>query len=189
MTRDDFRILKCSNFVQTHHQYYFVAFQFKFQWLFAEMYKVCIMNEDKTVEFNLPRDPFTEAIHSSRHQLQPSKESPERRNKSQILFADVQESETTHIIQDCFHFFLYPPNFPLCLFLVYSHLFLSLKTRNERLSLGLIRHLWFSFPSITVRKKKVDSSYLQSILYFTFIICVLHYPRSNPLTVIKRKSF
>lgn len=54
------------------------------------MYKVWIMNEDKTVEFNLPRDPSTEALQSCRRQIQPAKESPERGNKSQILSADVQ---------------------------------------------------------------------------------------------------
>lgn len=50
-----------------------------FFFFFAGMYKVWIMNEDKTVEFNLPRDPSTEALQSRRHQLYPSKGIPRER--------------------------------------------------------------------------------------------------------------
>lgn len=57
---------------------------------FAETYKVWIMNEDKTVEFNLPRDPSTEAHRAADVNFTPAKESPERGHKSQILSADVQ---------------------------------------------------------------------------------------------------
>lgn len=63
--------------VQTHGRYDFVTFQFKFQQLPSGIYEVCIMNEDKTAQFNLPE--------GSSYPFQRGKESPGRRNNPPTL--------------------------------------------------------------------------------------------------------
>jgi hypothetical protein len=134
----------------------------------------------KTKRWNLIcQGSFLRSYLHSRHPLSPER-NPQRKRETSAFIHRGKSSETAHVTEESCFFFSAPPPQVSCSFLPPFPLFLSLKSYTEKMPLGLIRHLWFSFASVTVREKKVHSSYLPEIPYFTFTISVLHYSRSNP---------